>query len=47
MNTSRTAIRNVSVHPARRGTALGLLLGGVVALVWLGAILHTLVSWIL
>lgn len=46
MNTSRTAARTTPLDPAQRRVALGLALGGVVGLVWLGAMLHTLGSWI-
>ncbi|MCX4965982.1 morphogenic membrane protein MmpA [Streptomyces sp. NPDC079020] len=47
MNTSRTAIRTAPLHPAQRRIAVGMLLGGAVGLVWLGAILYTLVAWLL
>ncbi|MEV4875084.1 morphogenic membrane protein MmpA [Streptomyces cyaneofuscatus] len=46
MNTSRTAVRPTPLDPAQRRIALGMALGGVVGLVWLGAMLYTLVSWI-
>ncbi|MFE2291846.1 morphogenic membrane protein MmpA [Streptomyces sp. NPDC059452] len=46
MNTSRAAVRPAPLDPAQRRVALGMALGGVVGLVWLGAILYTLVSWI-
>ncbi|MEI7030187.1 morphogenic membrane protein MmpA [Streptomyces pratensis] len=46
MNTSRTAVRTAPLRPDQRRTVLGLLLGGVVGLVWLGAILYTLVGWV-
>ncbi|MFB8103359.1 MULTISPECIES: morphogenic membrane protein MmpA [Streptomyces] len=46
MNTSRTAVRPMPLDPAQRRMALGMALGGVVGLVWLGAMLYTLVSWI-
>ncbi|MEU2825608.1 hypothetical protein ABZ763_25925 [Streptomyces bacillaris] len=47
MNSSRTVIRTTRpLDPAQRRVALGMALGGVVGLVWLGAMLYTLVSWI-
>lgn len=46
MNTSRTAVRPRPLGPAQRRVALGMALGGGVGLVWLGAMLYTLVSWI-
>lgn len=46
MNASRTPARTAPLHPAQRPVALGLLLGGVVALVWAGAMLYTLAGWI-
>ncbi|WP_432148681.1 morphogenic membrane protein MmpA [Streptomyces sp. bgisy029] len=46
MNASRTAIRPAPLAPAQRRIALGMALGGVVGLVWLGAMLYTLASWI-
>ncbi|CAD5922351.1 MULTISPECIES: morphogenic membrane protein MmpA [Streptomyces] len=50
MNASRTAARPVPFGPAQHhmahGMALGMAIGGVVGLVWLGAMLYTLVSWI-
>ncbi|MEU3268080.1 hypothetical protein [Streptomyces sp. B27] len=47
MNSSRTVIRTARpLDPAQRRVALGMALGGVVGLVWLGAMLYTLVSWI-
>ncbi|MEW2066740.1 hypothetical protein [Streptomyces sp. NPDC007346] len=46
MNTSRTAVRTAPLDAAQRRIALGMALGGVVGLVWLGAMLYTLVSWI-
>ncbi|MFJ4965277.1 hypothetical protein EES43_26415 [Streptomyces sp. ADI96-02] len=47
MNASRTAVRHVPVRLAERRVALGMLLGGMTGLVWLGAMLYTLVSWAL
>ncbi|MET9926907.1 MULTISPECIES: morphogenic membrane protein MmpA [unclassified Streptomyces] len=46
MNASRTAIRPAPLDPAQRRIALGMALGGVVGLVWLGAMLYTLAGWI-
>ncbi|MEV7057820.1 morphogenic membrane protein MmpA [Streptomyces microflavus] len=46
MNATRTAVRPVPLDPAQRRMALGMALGGVVGLVWLGAMLYTLASWI-
>ncbi|WP_203685464.1 hypothetical protein [Streptomyces sp. SID14515] len=45
MNASRTAVRAAPVDPAQRRMALGMLLGSAVGLVWLGAMLYTLVGW--
>ncbi|MBT2427392.1 hypothetical protein J7F02_17375 [Streptomyces sp. ISL-112] len=46
MNTSRTAVRPMPLDPAQRRMALGMAFGGVVGLVWLGAMLYTLAGWI-
>ncbi|MET8496169.1 morphogenic membrane protein MmpA [Streptomyces microflavus] len=46
MNATRTAVRPAPFGPAQRRMALGMALGGVVGLVWLGAMLYTLASWI-
>ncbi|WP_411080327.1 morphogenic membrane protein MmpA [Streptomyces sp. cmx-18-6] len=46
MNASRAAVRTVPLDPAQRRIALGMALGGVVGLVWLGAMLYTVGSWI-
>ncbi|AGK81379.1 morphogenic membrane protein MmpA [Streptomyces microflavus] len=46
MNATRTAVRTAPLDPAQRRMALGMALGGVVGLVWLGAMLYTLASWI-
>ncbi|WP_185297261.1 morphogenic membrane protein MmpA [Streptomyces finlayi] len=47
MNTHRTNIRAVPVQHAQRRIAVGMLLGGVAGLVWAGAMLYTLASWLL
>ncbi|MFD7863486.1 morphogenic membrane protein MmpA [Streptomyces sp. NPDC057682] len=47
MNAHRTSGRTVPSPPAPRRVALGVLLGGAVGLVWAGAMLYTLASWIL
>ncbi len=47
MNCSRTSARIHSVRPAERRVAAGMLLGSAVGFVWAGAMLYTLVSWIL
>ncbi|MFJ2022411.1 morphogenic membrane protein MmpA [Streptomyces sp. NPDC087897] len=47
MNATRTAVRPASFDPAQRRMALGMLLGSAAGLVWLGAMLYTLVGWIL
>ncbi|MDT0493264.1 hypothetical protein RM717_22440 [Streptomyces griseus] len=46
MNNSRAAVHSLPLDPAQRRVALGMALGGVVGLVWLGAMLYTLASWI-
>ncbi|MEW1615013.1 MULTISPECIES: morphogenic membrane protein MmpA [unclassified Streptomyces] len=46
MNPSRTAVRTAPLDPTQRRIALGMALGGVVALVWAGAMLYTLAGWI-
>ncbi|MEV1086428.1 morphogenic membrane protein MmpA [Streptomyces microflavus] len=46
MNATRTAVRPAPFDPSQRRMALGMALGGVVGLVWLGAMLYTLASWI-
>ncbi|NYE43997.1 morphogenic membrane protein MmpA [Streptomyces fulvorobeus] len=47
MNTHRTSVRVVPVRHAQRRVAVGMLLGGVAGLVWAGAMLYTLASWLL
>ncbi|MGW1226810.1 morphogenic membrane protein MmpA [Streptomyces sp. NPDC001478] len=47
MNAHRTPGRTHSPTPAPRRVALGVLLGGAAGLVWAGAMLYTLASWIL
>ncbi|MFD8435940.1 morphogenic membrane protein MmpA [Streptomyces microflavus] len=46
MNATRAAVRPAPFDPAQRRMALGMALGGVVGLVWMGAMLYTLASWI-
>ncbi|MCX4680047.1 hypothetical protein OG413_33045 [Streptomyces sp. NBC_01433] len=47
MNTSRTTVRTAPLHPAQRRIAVGMALGSAVGLVWLGAMLYTLATWVL
>ncbi|WP_328907003.1 hypothetical protein OG230_30760 [Streptomyces sp. NBC_00234] len=46
MNTHRTTVRAVPVQRAGGRVAVGMLLGAVAGLVWAGAMLYTLASWI-
>ncbi|MEE4495475.1 hypothetical protein OG912_00970 [Streptomyces sp. NBC_00464] len=46
MNATRSTVRTAPLHPAQRRVALGMLIGGAVGLVWAGAMLYTLASWI-
>lgn len=47
MNSSRTSARIHPIRPAERRVAAGMLLGSAVGSVWAGAMLYTVVNWIL